>query len=166
MAVALAQLPASKRPKELTRKTIVLRLALVAGTLHTCSTTSATATASTASSSPSSCSSTLLALSRSPSITEFVAIAPHVSALLEKMTLAVEPSATASVVLIVIAVSATLAPLALAVAAPPTRGRRSSDLLSANEVDSSSRSNRGEKGDKGTPLKERGAMVAARSTDS
>ncbi|CAI7886057.1 unnamed protein product [Closterium sp. NIES-54] len=40
--------------------------------------------------------------------------------------------------------SATLAPLALAVAAPPTGSRRSPDLLSANEVDSSSRSNRGE----------------------
>ncbi|CAI7915430.1 unnamed protein product [Closterium sp. NIES-54] len=48
--------------------------------------------------------------------------------------------------------STTLAPLALAVAASPTRGRRSSDLLSANKVDSSSRSNRGEKGDRGTPL--------------
>ncbi|CAI7750079.1 unnamed protein product [Closterium sp. NIES-53] len=62
--------------------------------------------------------------------------------------------------------STTLAPLALAVAASPTRGRRSSNLLSANEVDSSSRSNRGEKGEWGTPLKERGATVAARSTYS
>ncbi|CAI7775082.1 unnamed protein product [Closterium sp. NIES-53] len=43
--------------------------------------------------------------------------------------------------------------LALARAASPTRGRRSADLLSANEVDSSSRGNRGEKGDRGTPLK-------------
>ncbi|CAI7817630.1 unnamed protein product [Closterium sp. NIES-54] len=51
--------------------------------------------------------------------------------------------------------STTLAPLALAGAAPPTRGRHSSDLLSANEVDSSSKSNRGEKGDRGTPLRER-----------
>ncbi|CAI7759153.1 unnamed protein product [Closterium sp. NIES-54] len=62
--------------------------------------------------------------------------------------------------------STTLAPLALAVAASPTRGRRSSDLLSANEVDSSSRSNRKEKGDRGTPLKEEGVTVAARSTYS
>ncbi|CAI5496816.1 unnamed protein product [Closterium sp. Naga37s-1] len=60
----------------------------------------------------------------------------------------------------------TPAPFALAVAAPPTRSRRSPDLLSANEVDSSSRSNRGEKGDGGEPLKERGAGVAARSTYS
>ncbi|CAI7855924.1 unnamed protein product [Closterium sp. NIES-53] len=51
--------------------------------------------------------------------------------------------------------STTLAPLSLVVAASPTRGRRSPDLLSANQVDSSSRSNRGEKGDRGTPLKER-----------
>ncbi|CAI7870159.1 unnamed protein product [Closterium sp. NIES-53] len=62
--------------------------------------------------------------------------------------------------------STTLAPLALAVEAPPTRSRRSSDLLSANEVDNSSRSNRGEKGDRGTPLKEWGAPVASRSTCS
>ncbi|CAI7819493.1 unnamed protein product [Closterium sp. NIES-53] len=60
--------------------------------------------------------------------------------------------------------STTLAPLALAAAAPFTRSRRSPDLRSANEVDSSSRSNRGEKGDRGTPLKERGATVTARST--
>ncbi|CAI7802239.1 unnamed protein product [Closterium sp. NIES-53] len=62
--------------------------------------------------------------------------------------------------------STTLAPLALAVAASPTRGRGSSDLLTANEVDSGSRSNRGEKGDRGTPLKERGATVTARCTYS
>ncbi|CAI7806978.1 unnamed protein product [Closterium sp. NIES-53] len=62
--------------------------------------------------------------------------------------------------------STTLAPLALAVAAPPSRSRRSPNLLSANEVDSSTRSNRGEEGDRGTPLKEGGATVAARSTDS
>ncbi|CAI7788091.1 unnamed protein product [Closterium sp. NIES-54] len=61
--------------------------------------------------------------------------------------------------------STTLAPVALAVAAPPTRSRRSPNLR-ANEVDDSSRSNRGEKGDRGTPLKERGARVAARSTYS
>ncbi|CAI7742780.1 unnamed protein product [Closterium sp. NIES-53] len=62
--------------------------------------------------------------------------------------------------------STTSAPLSLAVAASPTRSRRSLDLLSANEVDSSSRSNRGEKGDRGTLLKEGGATVAARSTYS
>ncbi|CAI7873719.1 unnamed protein product [Closterium sp. NIES-53] len=59
--------------------------------------------------------------------------------------------------------STTLSPLALAVAAPPTRSRHSPDRLSAHEVDTSSRRNRGEKGDRGTPLKERGATVTARS---
>ncbi|CAI7805222.1 unnamed protein product [Closterium sp. NIES-54] len=43
--------------------------------------------------------------------------------------------------------STTLSPLALAVVAPSTKSRRSPDLRSANEVVSSSRSNRGEKGD-------------------
>ncbi|CAI7813657.1 unnamed protein product [Closterium sp. NIES-54] len=61
--------------------------------------------------------------------------------------------------------STTLAPLALAVAAPLTRSRRRPNLR-AKKVDSSNRSNRGEKGDRGTPLKERGARVAARSTYS
>ncbi|CAI7851871.1 unnamed protein product, partial [Closterium sp. NIES-54] len=62
--------------------------------------------------------------------------------------------------------STTLASLALASAASPTRGRRSADLLSAIEVDSSSRGNRGEKGDRETPLKKGGALVAARSPNS
>ncbi|CAI7807332.1 unnamed protein product [Closterium sp. NIES-53] len=62
--------------------------------------------------------------------------------------------------------STTPASLALASAASPTRGRCSADLLSANEVDSSSRGNRWEKGDRGTPLKEGGATVTARSTNS
>ncbi|CAI7896523.1 unnamed protein product [Closterium sp. NIES-54] len=62
--------------------------------------------------------------------------------------------------------STTLASLAFVRAASPTGGRRSADLLSANEVDSSSRGNRGEKGDRGTPLKEGGATVTARSTNS
>ncbi|CAI7838116.1 unnamed protein product [Closterium sp. NIES-54] len=57
--------------------------------------------------------------------------------------------------------STTLASLTLASAASPTRGRRSADLLSANEVDSSSRGNRGEKGDRGTPLKEGDARFEA-----
>ncbi|CAI7926721.1 unnamed protein product [Closterium sp. NIES-54] len=62
--------------------------------------------------------------------------------------------------------STTPASLALASVASPTRGRRSAGLLNANEVDSSSRGNRGEKGDMGTPLKEGGATVTARSTHS
>ncbi|CAI7887983.1 unnamed protein product [Closterium sp. NIES-53] len=62
--------------------------------------------------------------------------------------------------------STTPASLALVGALSPTRGRRCADLLSANEVDSNSRGNRGEKGDSGTPLKEGGATVAARSTYS
>ncbi|CAI7771820.1 unnamed protein product [Closterium sp. NIES-54] len=79
-----------------------------------------TATDSTASSSPSPCSSALLALSRSPSKRDFVAIAPYVSALVAKMTLAVEPSATEYIVIVVIAVSATPAASIEVVAAKST----------------------------------------------
>ncbi|CAI7803050.1 unnamed protein product [Closterium sp. NIES-54] len=49
-----------------------------------------------------------------------------------------------------------LAPLALAVAAPLARSRRSADRLGANKVDSSSRGNGGQKRNRGAPLKERG----------
>ncbi|CAI6009458.1 unnamed protein product [Closterium sp. NIES-65] len=61
--------------------------------------------------------------------------------------------------------SASLAPFALAAAAP-ARSRRSPDLLSTKEVDSRSRGYRGKKGGRGTPLKERGAGVATRGTYS
>ncbi|CAI7816756.1 unnamed protein product [Closterium sp. NIES-54] len=121
--------------EELTRKAIVPRLALVAGTLHTCSTTSATATASTASSSPSSCSSTLLALSRSPSIRDLEAITPHMSALVTIVALAVESAATASVSLVVAAVSTTPAAsteFVAAKSAPPSSSAPSTAIPSAD----------------------------------
>ncbi|CAI5976391.1 unnamed protein product, partial [Closterium sp. NIES-65] len=43
---------------------------------------------------------------------------------------------------------------------------RSADRLGANEVDSSSRGNRGQKGDGGAPLKERGTRVTTRGSYS
>ncbi|CAI7925529.1 unnamed protein product [Closterium sp. NIES-53] len=58
--------------------------------------------------------------------------------------------------------SSSLAPLALADAAPLTRSRRSADRLGANKVDSSSRGNRGQKRNRGAPLKERGAPRGGR----
>ncbi|CAI7874871.1 unnamed protein product [Closterium sp. NIES-54] len=60
--------------------------------------------------------------------------------------------------------SSTLAPLAPAAAAPPTRSRRSADRLEANEVDSSSRGIRRQKGNGGAPLKEKGTRVATRGS--
>ncbi|CAI7883261.1 unnamed protein product [Closterium sp. NIES-53] len=62
--------------------------------------------------------------------------------------------------------SSTLAPLALAVAASPARSRRSADRPGANKVDSSSRGNRGQKGNGGAPLKERGTGVTTRGSYS
>ncbi|CAI5932827.1 unnamed protein product [Closterium sp. NIES-64] len=55
-----------------------------------------------------------------------------------------------------------LAPLALACAALPRRGRRSTDRLKTDEVGRSSRSNRGQEGGGRTPLKDRGAGVTTR----
>ncbi|CAI7925483.1 unnamed protein product [Closterium sp. NIES-54] len=62
--------------------------------------------------------------------------------------------------------SSSLAPLALADAAPLTRSRRSADRLGANKVGSSSRGNRGEKRNRGAPLKERGTGVTTRGAYS
>ncbi|CAI7819332.1 unnamed protein product [Closterium sp. NIES-54] len=62
--------------------------------------------------------------------------------------------------------SSSLAPLGLADAASLTRSRRSADRLSANEVDSSSRGNRGQKRNRGAPLKERGTGVTTRGAYS
>ncbi|CAI7827478.1 unnamed protein product [Closterium sp. NIES-53] len=62
--------------------------------------------------------------------------------------------------------SSSLAPLALADAAPLTRRRRSADRLGANKVDSSSRGNRGQKRNGRAPLKERGTGVTTRGSYS
>ncbi|CAI7806589.1 unnamed protein product [Closterium sp. NIES-53] len=62
--------------------------------------------------------------------------------------------------------SSSLAPLALADAAPLTRSRRSADRLGANKVDSSSRGNRWQKRNRGAPLKERGTGVTTRGAYS
>ncbi|CAI7777150.1 unnamed protein product [Closterium sp. NIES-53] len=51
-------------------------------------------------------------------------------------------------------------------AAAPARGRRSTDRLETTEVGRSSRSNRGQEGGGGTPLKDRGARVTTRGSYS
>ncbi|CAI7851645.1 unnamed protein product [Closterium sp. NIES-53] len=160
----------------LTGTRLLLALATIkASTLHGCTPTSTTAiatsaTAAGASTTAAAASTTSAAASTSTAATE----APTTSTAATKAptpgttpTSTATPSASSTASAAAPAIpSTTLAPLSLAVAAPPTRSRRSPDLLSANEVDSSSRSNRGEKGDRGTPLKERGATIAARSTYS
>ncbi|CAI7739478.1 unnamed protein product [Closterium sp. NIES-54] len=62
--------------------------------------------------------------------------------------------------------SSALAPLALAGAVSPARGRRSADRLKTTEVGRSSRSNRGQEGGRRTPLKDRGARVTTRGSYS
>ncbi|CAI7825872.1 unnamed protein product [Closterium sp. NIES-53] len=58
------------------------------------------------------------------------------------------------------------APLAPASVAAPARGRRSTDRLKTTEVGRSIRSNRGQEGGGGTPLKDRGARVTTRGSYS
>ncbi|CAI7799122.1 unnamed protein product [Closterium sp. NIES-53] len=144
----------------LTGMQLLLALATTkASKLHSCTSTSTTAAATSTTSAAAS--------------TAAAAASTNLTAATEASTPATTPTSTANPSTSYTASTAaptvpstTLAPLALAGAAPPTRRRRSPDLLSANQVDSSSRSNRGEKGDRGIPLKERGATVAARSTYS
>ncbi|CAI7810588.1 unnamed protein product [Closterium sp. NIES-53] len=141
----------------LTGARLLLALATTkASTLHGCTSTSTTAAATFTTAAAASTTSA------AASTTSTAAIEASNPGTTPTSTATPSASSTASPA----APSTTLARLALAVAASPTRGRRSSDLLSANKVDSSSRSNRGEKGDRGTPLKERSAVVVAISTYS
>ncbi|CAI7735772.1 unnamed protein product [Closterium sp. NIES-53] len=78
-------------------------------------------------------------------------------------TAATSTAYTASTTASTSATPTTPGSLALAAAAPPTRSRRSSDLLSTKEVNYSSRSDRGDKGGGGTPLKKGSARSATRS---
>ncbi|CAI7748614.1 unnamed protein product [Closterium sp. NIES-54] len=59
-----------------------------------------------------------------------------------------------------------LAPLALARAASPTRGRRRTDRLKTTEVGRSSRGDRGQERGRRTPLKDGGAGVTSRGSYS
>ncbi|CAI7775847.1 unnamed protein product [Closterium sp. NIES-53] len=138
---------------------VLLALAATkASTLHGCTSTSTTA-AATSTTTTAAASTTSAAAS-----TTSATAATTSTAATDAPTPGTTPTSTAT------SSSSTASPSApsttLAVATSPIRGKRSSDLLSAKEVDSSSKSNRGEKGDRGTPLKERGATVAARSTYS
>ncbi|CAI5493871.1 unnamed protein product [Closterium sp. Naga37s-1] len=62
--------------------------------------------------------------------------------------------------------SSSLAPLALARAASPARGRHRTDRLKTKEVGRSSRGNRGQQGGGRTPLKDGGARVTSRGSYS
>ncbi|CAI7880702.1 unnamed protein product [Closterium sp. NIES-54] len=150
----------------LTRARLLLALvATKASTLRGCTSTSTTSAATSATAAAASttaaAASTTTAAASTTSTAATEACTPGTTP-----TSTATPSSSTASTAAPAAPSTTFVPLALAVAASPTGGRRSSDLLSANEVDCSSRGNRGEKGDRGTPLKERGAAVAARSTDS
>ncbi|CAI7930979.1 unnamed protein product [Closterium sp. NIES-54] len=146
----------------LTRTRLLLALATIkASTLRGCTSTSTTAAATSTTAAAASTTSAA-ACTTSTAATEDPTEAPTPGTT-PTSTATPSPSSTASAAAPAVP-STTLAPLA--VAAPPISSRRSPDLLSANEVDSSSTSNRGEKENRGTPLKERGATVAAKSNYS
>ncbi|CAI7728671.1 unnamed protein product [Closterium sp. NIES-54] len=153
-------MPARELYNGLTGAQLLLALAATkASTLRGCTSTSTT-TAATSTTAAAASTTSATAATTSTAATD--APTPGTTPTSTTTASIVSTSSIASPA----APSTTLAPLALAVAASPTRGRHSSNLLSANEVDNSSKSNRGEKGDRGTPLKEGGVTVAARSTYS
>ncbi|CAI7743027.1 unnamed protein product [Closterium sp. NIES-53] len=122
----------------LTGTRLLLALATTkASTLRGCTSTSTTAAAT--STTTAAASTTAAAASTTPT----TATEAPTPATTPTSTATPSASSTASTAAPTVP-STTLAPLALAVAAPPTRSRRSPELLSANEVNSSSRSNRGE----------------------
>ncbi|CAI7843699.1 unnamed protein product, partial [Closterium sp. NIES-53] len=149
----------------LTGTRLLLALATTkASTLRGCTSTSTTATATSATASAASTTAAAASTtSAAASTTSTAATEAPTPGTTPTSTATPCASSTASAVAPAIP-STTLAPLALAVAVF-TRSRRSPDLLSANEVDNSSRSNRGEKGDRGTPLKERGSSLYTLATE-
>ncbi|CAI7795600.1 unnamed protein product [Closterium sp. NIES-54] len=150
----------------LTGMRLLLALATTkAATLRSCTSTSTAAAATTTAAAASTTSAAASTTSAAASTTSAAATEAPTPGTTPTSTATPSTSSTASAAAPAVP-SSTLAPLALAVGAPPTGSRRSPNLLSTKEVDSCSRSNRGEKGGRGTPLKERGATVTARSTYS
>ncbi|CAI5536237.1 unnamed protein product [Closterium sp. Naga37s-1] len=152
----------------LTRALLLLALATAkASPLHsttpTSTTAAATPTASAAAAATSTPTAAASAASTSTTATEAPTPATTPTSTPTPSTASTASTATTAAPAIP---SSTLAPLAPAAAAPPTRSRRSSDRLGANEVDSSSRGNRGQKRDGGAPLKERGTRVTTRGSYS
>ncbi|CAI5948822.1 unnamed protein product [Closterium sp. NIES-64] len=141
------------------RRSVLLALATASA-----STTTTAATTSSTTPTPAAATSTATPTTSSAPATSPAATTPPTAA--TSPARATTPATTTSPTTASPAVTTTaLAPFALAAAAP-ARSRRSPDLLSTKEVDSSSRGDRGKKGGGRTPLKERGTGVATRGTYS
>ncbi|CAI5940608.1 unnamed protein product [Closterium sp. NIES-65] len=130
---------------------------------------SATPTTSTSSTTASSTSATTAASAS----TAAASAASSSTAATDTSTPATTPTATptpsaASTATSTAPASSTraLAPLALARAASPARGRRHTDRLKTNEVGRSGRGDRGQQGGRRTPLKDGGARVTTRGSYS
>ncbi|CAI7875737.1 unnamed protein product [Closterium sp. NIES-53] len=126
----------------------------------TSSTAAAAASATSAASAPSARSATAAASSASTAATYTSTLATTPTTTPTSSTASTSTSTTPT------SPSSALAPLALAGAASPARGRRSADRLKTTEVGRSSRSNRGQEGGGGTPLKDGGARVTTRGSYS
>ncbi|CAI7787208.1 unnamed protein product, partial [Closterium sp. NIES-54] len=149
----------------LTRALLLLALATAkASPLHSATPTSTTAAATPTASAAATSTSTPTAAASTASITTTATEAPTPAT---TPTSTPTPSTASTTTAAAPAIpSSTLAPLAPAAAAPPTKSRHSSDRLRANKVDISSRGNRGQKRDGGAPLKERDTRVTTRGSYS
>ncbi|CAI5968796.1 unnamed protein product [Closterium sp. NIES-64] len=163
------------RRRDVTRTLLLLLLralttttaAPLLGTASTSSTSYAT-TASSATASP-----TVTATTAATTTAAATTAASSAAATTTTTTPATTPAATptpsaASTATSTVPSSSTsaLAPLALARAASPTRGRRRANRLETKQVGSSSRGNRGQEGGRRAPLKDGCARVTTRSSYS
>ncbi|CAI7847899.1 unnamed protein product, partial [Closterium sp. NIES-53] len=121
-------------------------------------TTASSAAASTASTSAAASTTTVSAAAATTTTTTTSATSPAATP-----TPSAAPAATATATS---SSTRTLAPLALAGATSPTRGRRRAGRLETKQVGSSSRGNRGQQGGRRAPLKDGGARVTTRSSYS
>ncbi|CAI5987760.1 unnamed protein product [Closterium sp. NIES-64] len=126
-------------------------------TSSTSSTTAASTSAATAASAPTA-TATAASASAAATATSTPATTPTATP-----TPPAAPTATSTTPA---SPTCALAPLALARAASPARGRRRNDRLKTNEVGRSSRGDRGQQGGRGTPLKDGGARVTTRGSYS
>ncbi|CAI7731287.1 unnamed protein product, partial [Closterium sp. NIES-54] len=119
-------------------------------------TTASSAAASTASTSAAASTTTVFAAAATTTTTP--ATSPAATPTPSAATAATATATSSS--------TRTLAPLALAGATSPTRGRRRASRLETKQVGSSSRGNRGQQGGRRAPLKDGGARVTTRSSYS
>ncbi|CAI7790257.1 unnamed protein product [Closterium sp. NIES-53] len=131
-----------------------------------CNSATSSTTASAASSTSSSSAATAAAIAAATAATASTATAYTSTSTTTPTTTPTPSNASTTTSTAPATPTSAPAPLAPASAAVLARGRRSTDRLETTEVGRSSRSNRGQEGGGGTPLKDRGVRVTTRGSYS